>query len=75
MGIISNLTIRFAFSRMGIDNNLTVFSFNLEKLGRIDGHANFLFLPVTPFFFLILEFGRFKTGAWLQHLVCSMCKY
>jgi hypothetical protein len=50
MGIISNLTIRFAFSRMGIDNNLTVFSFNQEKLGRIDGHANFIFLPVTPFF-------------------------
>jgi hypothetical protein len=50
MGIISNLTIRFAFSRMGIGNNLTVFSFNQEKLGRIDGHANFLVLPVTPFF-------------------------
>jgi hypothetical protein len=35
---------------MRIHNNLTVFSFNQEKLGRIDGHANFLFLPVTPFF-------------------------
>jgi hypothetical protein len=35
---------------MGIDNNLTVFSFNQEKLGRIDGQANFIFLPVTPFF-------------------------